>query len=81
MDIVNKYPICEIFEKIVKEDEHYTPHITIAKNLSHEDFLKSWPYLKELNYSNQHFLCDRITVLAKTENGKWEVYKEIMLGA
>lgn len=78
MDIVNKYPIREIFEKTVKEDADFTPHITIAKNLTNEDFLKCWPYLKSLNYSNQHFLCDRITVLARSGKGKWEVYKEIM---
>jgi hypothetical protein len=35
--------------------------------------------LKSLNYSNQHFLCDRITVLAKTESG-WQHYKDILLG-
>jgi len=79
MDIVNKYPIREIFENLVKEDVNFTPHITIAKNLSSEDFLKCWPYLKELNYSNQHFLCDRITVLAR--NGKkWVYYKDICFG-
>lgn len=79
MDIVNKYPICEIFENLVKEDASFVPHITIAKNLSAEDFLKCWPYLKELNYSNQHFTCDRITVLAR--NGKkWMHYKDICFG-
>jgi 2'-5' RNA ligase len=81
MDIVNKSPIQEIFEKIIKEDPNFTPHITIAKNLSSEDFLKCWPYLNELSYSNQHFLCDRITVLAKNEKGRWDVYKEIMFGS
>jgi len=79
MDIVNKYPIRELFENLVKEDPNYTPHITVARNLSSEDFLKCWPYLKELNYSNQHFLCDRITVLAR--NGKkWVHYKDICFG-
>jgi 2'-5' RNA ligase len=81
MDIVNKSPIQEIFEKIIIEDPNFTPHITIAKNLSSEDFLKCWPYLNELSYSNQHFLCDRITVLAKNEKGRWDVYKEIMFGS
>lgn len=81
LDIVNKSPIREIVEKTIREDENFTPHITIAKNLTHEDFLKCWPYLKELNYGNQHFLCDRITVLTRTEQEKWEVYKEIPLGA
>lgn len=79
MDIVNKYPIREIFENLVKEDPSFTPHITIARNLSSEDFLKCWPYLKELNYSNQHFLCDRITVLARTGK-KWVHYKDICFG-
>jgi 2'-5' RNA ligase len=67
MDIVYKAPIQEIFEKIVKEDPEFTPHISIARNLSEDDFLRCWPYLKTLNYGNQHFLCDRITVLI-TEN-------------
>src|SRR5688572_11179946 len=40
MDIINKYPIREIFEKLIKEDPNFTPHVTIAKNLTNEDFLK-----------------------------------------
>lgn len=79
MDIVNKYTIQDIFEKLIKEDKSFTPHITIAKNLAMEDFLKCWPYLKGLRYSNQHFLCDRITVLARVDK-KWIHYKDIMLG-
>lgn len=78
LDIVNKYPLRDIFEKLIKEDASYTPHITIAKNLTAEDFLKAWPYLKDLPYS-QHFLCDRITVLAKGEKG-WVHYKDILFG-
>lgn len=77
MDIVNKYPIQEIFEKLVKEDANFVPHIAIAKNLAIDDFLRCWPYLKGLNYSNQHFLCDRITVLARSDK-KWVPYKEIL---
>lgn len=79
MDIVNKAPIQEIFEKIVREDPQYIPHITIARNLAINDFLRCWPYLKGLRYSNQHFLCDRITVLARAER-KWMHYKDIVLG-
>ncbi len=78
MDIVNKYPIREIFEKTVKENVDFTPHVTIAKNLSDEDFLKCWPYLKSLHYS-QHFTCDRITVLARFEK-RWVHYKDIEFG-
>lgn len=79
MDIVNKYAIRELFESLVKEDADFTPHISIAKNLSDTDFLKCWPYLKGLNYSNQHFVCDRITVLIRQEN-KWVHYKDIPFG-
>jgi hypothetical protein len=78
LDIVNKYNICDIFEKTVKEDVHYKPNITIARKLAAEDFLKAWPYLKDFHYS-QHFLCDRITVLARSEN-KWIHFKDIMFG-
>jgi len=78
MDVVNKYPIRDIFEKVVKEDINFTPHITIAKNIGIEDFLKCWAYLKDLSYS-QHFLCDRITVLAR-EDKKWVHYRDIMFG-
>ena len=66
MDIVNKYPIRDIFEKLIKENSEFTPHITIARNLSPEDFVRTWPYLRDLHYS-QHFTCDRITVLARSE--------------
>jgi 2'-5' RNA ligase len=76
LDIVNKYHVRDIFEKTVKEDAHYTPHITIARKLAAEDFLKAWPYLKDFQYS-QHFLCDRITVLARSEN-RWVHYKDIL---
>jgi len=79
LDIVNKYHIQELFERIVKEEPAYIPNISIAKNLSNEDFLKCWPYLKSLNYSNQHFLCDRITVLLR-EGNTWTHCKDIMLG-
>ncbi|MDL5046376.1 2'-5' RNA ligase family protein [Oscillatoria amoena NRMC-F 0135] len=79
MDIVNKYAICEIFENLVKTASDFTPHISIARNLAAEDFLKCWPYLKGLNYSNQHFVCDRITVLH--HNGKkWIHLKDILFG-
>ena len=77
MDIVNKYPVQELFEKLVKEDSGFVPHITIARNLAMDEFLRCWPYLKGLNYSNQYFHCDRITVLTRSEN-KWTPLKEIL---
>jgi hypothetical protein len=79
MDIVYKSPIQEIFNKLVKEDESFVPHITIAKNLDEDQFLRCWPYLKGLRYGNQYFHCDRITVLMKQDK-HWVPYKEIMFG-
>lgn len=79
MDIVYKSPIQEIFSKLVKEDPNFIPHITIARNLEVDDFLRCWPYLKSLRYGNQHFHCDRITVLEKRDR-QWTHYKDIMFG-
>lgn len=79
LDIVNKSPVQEIFEKIVREDPDFIPHIPIARNLAINDFLRCWPYLKGLRYSNQHFLCDRITVLARADR-KWTHYRDIRFG-
>jgi len=78
LDIVNKAPVQELFEKIVRDDPDFIPHIPIARNINNQDFLRCWPYLKGLRYSNQYFHCDRITVLARRER-KWEFYKEILL--
>jgi 2'-5' RNA ligase len=78
LDIVNKYPVRDIYESLIKEDADYVPHITIAKQLSSEDFMSAWPHLKDLSYS-QNFLCDRITVLARGGN-KWIHYKDIIFG-
>jgi 2'-5' RNA ligase len=46
MDIVNKSPVQDIFERIVKEESNFVPHITIAKSLTVDEFLRCWPYLK-----------------------------------
>jgi 2'-5' RNA ligase len=79
MDIVNKYPLRDIFEKLIPEESaNFFPHIRLAHQLSSEDFLKAWPYLKDFSYS-QHFLCDRITVLARTDK-QWVHYKDILFG-
>jgi 2'-5' RNA ligase len=79
MDVVNKFYVQDLFEKLVKQGTSYTPHIPIATNLDEEDYWRCWPYLKSLHYSNQHFLCDRITVLARNDS-KWSLYKEIHFG-
>lgn len=78
IDIINRYAVAELVEHLTGEAEGLYPHVPLAQNLSPSDFLKCWPYLKELNYGNQHFPCTRITVFRK-QNGKWTKEKEIPL--
>jgi 2'-5' RNA ligase len=77
LDIINKYAVSDLFD-LFEKDEATTPHLSIARNLSAEDFLKCWPYFKAMHYS-QHFCCDTITVLCK-EGKRWVHYKDILLG-
>lgn len=79
LEIVNKCHVQDVFEKLVKKASNYTPHITIAKKLEPDDVLRAWPYLEGFQYS-QHFLCDRITVLARRQN-RWIHYKDIPFGS
>ena len=75
LDVVYKTPICEIFETLTEKNIDFTPHITIAKNLENDDFMKVWRDLRHVSYSN-NFRCDHITVLKKTER-KWIHYADI----
>ena len=79
IDIINKYAVSDLFDEFMNDETPAIPHMSVARNLAAEDFLKCWPYLKDLHYS-QHFLCDTITVLSK-EGKKWIHYKDILLGA
>ena len=77
LDIVNKYPFREMMEKMIREDIDYFPHLPLACHLSSEDFYKIWPSLKDVPYS-QHFTCDRLTVLIRSER-KWIKLQELFL--
>lgn len=77
LEIVNKAPVRDLFERLTTKKVSFTPHITIGRNLSPEDFVKAWSYLTNRKYS-QHFLCDRITVLIRGEN-RWDEYDNILL--
>ena len=75
INILNKYPLREVFEKILCKNTRYMPHISVASRLSDEDLNKAWPYLKDFAYS-QHFVCDRISVFAR-RGLHWSLYREI----
>ena len=78
LDILNKDEICEIFEKLIKENTTYLPFISIANGVGYKQFTKAWPHLENFRY-RQDFLCDRISVLARRGN-EWSHYREIMFG-
>lgn len=79
LDVVNKYPLRDLVEKLIREDSGFTPTLTLARNLATDDFQKAWPYLKDIPYS-QHFPCDRITVMARGTAKKWIHYTDIEFG-
>jgi hypothetical protein len=75
LEVVNKTPACELWEKLVGQEKDFTPHITIARNLSLEEFDKVWSELKDVSYSD-YFRCDRLTVLRWKDN-KWNHHIDI----
>ena len=79
MNVLNKYPVREIFEKLVRKNDRYIPYISIASHLTPSDLLKAWPYMRDFTYS-QHFTCDHIAVFARTGK-QWNLYKEIPFGS
>lgn len=79
LDVVNKYAVTELLQHLTGETEEGNPVITIAHRLPEADFMKCWPYLKSLNYGNQHFPCTDLAVFVK-ENGRWIKDRIIPLG-
>lgn len=73
LNVDNKNPVLELAETIVGRE--IRPHITVAKNLSPQDFDKVWSVIKRITYSN-HFRCDHLTVL-KRNSGPWRHYMDM----
>lgn len=78
LDILNKREVCEIFERLIKENTTYVPFLSIANGVGPKQFTKAWAHLENFRY-RQDFLCDRISVLAR-RGGRWVHYKDIMFG-
>jgi len=77
LDIANKNPVREVWEALLGKETGFTPHITIAKMLSLEDFNKVWSHLQYLSYSN-YFRCHQLTVLKRSPY-RWDPLMEISL--
>lgn len=76
LQIEYKTPISELAK--VLSGKSITPHITIARNLAHDDFTRAWESLQNISYSNC-FRCTSVTVLKKEPN-RWNRYLELPLG-
>lgn len=73
LNVINKNPVRELAEVLTGRE--IQPHITVAKNLSPDDFNKVWSAIKRITYSNR-FRCDHITVL-KRNAGPWRHYMDL----
>jgi hypothetical protein len=78
LNVVDTYAIREMFGRLVKRDIGFKPRLVIASNLSTTDFASAWPYLRDLDY-NQHFVCDRIRVMARAGN-RWVYQRDLAFG-
>lgn len=75
LDIVNKNDVRELMKKLTGREN--LPHITLAKNLSKEDFKMLLPVIRNTKYSSS-FRCHAITVLRGHE-GRWHYYTDLPL--
>ena len=68
-----KTPVADLAKAL--GGKNITPHITIARNLTPDDFDKAWEFLRSVSYRN-HFRCNSVTVL-KRESNRWNRYLEL----
>ena len=82
LKIENPEPIKSLYALLTKKSEKsFTPHITIAKNVTPEDFTKLESIISEFNYFAD-WTCENVTILKKPLDGKakkYDVEREIAL--
>lgn len=76
LKITDSKPIIELMEAV--KSTARSPHISLAKKISHETFDKLKPYLKELNYCAT-WICTEIIVLKKLMSEKHLGFKDKIL--
>lgn len=74
--IENHQPILDI-NGLFPFQNKFTPHLTLARSLTLDDFNKISDKLSSFDYRKE-FLCDRITILVRT-SGKYSVLHEVVL--
>lgn len=73
LEIENPEPIVALMEKLKSKNK--SPHISLAKRISHETFGKLKPYLEDLHYTAT-WECGDINVLRKLMSEKHLGFKE-----
>lgn len=76
LKIVDSQPIIELMQ-VVKSPAK-SPHISLAKKISHETFNKIKPYLEKINYAAT-WNCSEIVVLKKLMSEKHLGFKDKIL--
>lgn len=74
LKIENHQPIVNL-SRLLKSSAR-SPHISLAKKISHNTFQKLKPYLDELDYSAE-WLCTEVTVLRKLMSEKHLGWKDL----
>ncbi|MDV6167164.1 2'-5' RNA ligase family protein [Flavobacterium sp. DG1-102-2] len=73
LSIKNPEPIVSLMTLVKSTSK--TPHISLAKKISYENFDMLKPYLESLNYSAE-WLCDEVNVLRKLMSEKHLGFRE-----
>jgi len=73
LNIENPEPIIELMGLVKSSNK--TPHISLAKRISHETFDRIKPYLDNLDY-NAEWICTEVNVLRKLMSEKHLGFKE-----
>ena len=79
---LNSTPATKLWFKLLRKffnTPPFEPHITIARNIPHEDFKKLWPHFKDQSF-NSKFKVEKLTILRRETIGydkNYKVYKEM----
>ncbi|MDB4901866.1 MAG: hypothetical protein JWQ63_1147 [Mucilaginibacter sp.] len=79
---LNSTPLTKVWFKYLRKFFHtsdFEPHITIARSIPNESFVKLWPHFKNQEW-NEQFIVDKLTILRRETIGhdkSYKVFKEI----
>jgi len=80
LKVENPKPIQSLYEAFKEEfkiKSSLNPHLTIEQNIPIIDFQKIQDNLEVFNYKGE-WICNKVTILKKKENGGYKVVEEIL---